>query len=260
MKKIAALLIAGALILVTLSGCSNGSDTAADQPPLNTVPESTVTTEFADAFMPDAMDVPVDATAEPTADTPVESAATDIPAAPENTDAPAEAATEAPAAQATAAPYAYTLTALTDSTFGFVCAYPSGWRNLPGKYTVCFREEVSGDDFPARMAVTRKRLAHAPKFSKLLTQFQQYAETVRAQYDSKTFEYGDLNSSATFLGQPAYEITYLAYSGDVEVKGYMICTNVDKYVYVFHFCAPYDDYAAMEPMMRQLRDSVTLAQ
>ena len=251
MKKIAALLIAGALIAATLSGCSNHSDTAADQPPLNTVPESTVTTEFADAFMPDAMDVPVDATAEPAADVPVE---------PESTDAPAEAATEAPAAQATAAPYAYTLTALTDSTFGFVCAYPSGWKNLPGKYTVCFREEVSGDDFPARMAITRKRLAHAPKFSKLLTQFQEYAETVRAQYDSKTFEYGDLNSSATFLGQPAYEITYLAYSGDVEVKGYMICTNVDKYVYVFHFCAPYDDYAAMEPMMRQLRDSVTLAQ
>ena len=218
MKKIAALLIAGTLIAATLSGCSNGSDTAADQPPLNTVPESTVTTEFV------------------------------------------EAATEAPAAQATAAPYAYTLTALTDSTFGFVYAYPSGWKNLPGKYTACFREEVSGDDFPARMAVTRKRLAHAPKFSRLLTQFQEYAETVRAQYDSKTFEYGDLNSSAAFLGQPAYEITYLAYSGDVEVKGYMICTNVDKYVYVFHFCAPYDDYAAMEPMMRQLRDSVTLAQ
>ena len=254
MKKIAALLIAGALIAATLSGCSNGSDTAADQPPLNTVPESTVTTEFADAFMPDAMDVPVDATAEPAADVPDESIV------PESTDTPAEAATEAPAAQATAAPYAYTLTALTDSTFGFVCAYPSGWKNLPGKYTVCFREEVSGDDFPARMAITRKRLAHAPKFSRLLTQFQEYAETVRAQYDSKTFEYGDLNSSAAFLGQPAYEITYLAYSGDVEVKGYMICTNVDKYVYVFHFCAPYDDYAAMEPMMRQLRDSVTLAQ
>ena len=254
MKKIAALLIAGALIAATLSGCSNSSDTAADQPPLNTVPESTVTTEFADAFMPDVMDVPVDATAEPAADVPDESIV------PESTDAPAEAATESPAAQATAAPYAYTLTALTDSTFGFVCAYPSGWKNLPGKYTVCFREEVSGDDFPARMAVTRKRLAHAPKFSRLLTQFQEYAETVRAQYDSKTFEYGDLNSSAAFLGQPAYEITYLAYSGDVEVKGYMICTNVDKYVYVFHFCAPYDDYAAMEPMMRQLRDSVTLAQ
>ena len=254
MKKIAALLIAGALIAATLSGCSNSSDTAADQPPLNTVPESTVTTEFVDAFMPDVMDVPVDATAEPAADVPDESIV------PESTDTPAEAATETPAAQATAAPYAYTLTALTDSTFGFVCAYPSGWKNLPGKYTVCFREEVSGDDFPARMAVTRKRLAHAPKFSRLLTQFQEYAETVRAQYDSKTFEYGDLNSSAAFLGQPAYEITYLAYSGDVEVKGYMICTNVDKYVYVFHFCAPYDDYAAMEPMMRQLRDSVTLAQ
>lgn len=254
MKKIAALLIAGALIAATLSGCSNNSNSAADQPPLNTVPESTVTTEFADAFMPDVMDVAVDATAEPAADVPDESIV------PESTDTPAEAATEAPAAQATAAPYAYTLTALTDSTFGFVCAYPSGWKNLPGKYTVCFREEVSGDDFPARMAVTRKRLAHAPKFSRLLTQFQEYAETVRAQYDSKTFEYGDLNSSAAFLGQPAYEITYLAYSGNVEVKGYMICTNVDKYVYVFHFCAPYDDYAAMEPMMRQLRDSVTLAQ
>ena len=254
MKKIAALLIAGALIAATLSGCSNNSNSAADQPPLNTVPDSTVTTEFADAFMPDVMDVPVDATAEPAADVPDESIV------PESTDTPAEAATEAPAAQATAAPYAYTLTALTDSTFGFVCAYPSGWKNLPGKYTVCFREEVSGDDFPARMAVTRKRLAHAPKFSRLLTQFQEYAETVRAQYDSKTFEYGDLNSSAAFLGQPAYEITYLAYSGNVEVKGYMICTNVDKYVYVFHFCAPYDDYAAMEPMMRQLRDSVTLAQ
>lgn len=251
MKKIAALLTAGALIAAALSGCSNGSDNAADSAPLNTVPESTVTTEFADAFMPDAMDVPVDATAEPAADAP---AATDVP---ESTDAPAE--TDAvPAAQATTVPYAYTLTALNDSTFGFVCAYPSGWKNLPGKYTVCFREDVSGDDFPARMAITRKRLAHAPKFSKLLTQFQEYAETVRAQYDSKTFEYGDLNSAASFLGQTAYEITYLAYSGDVEVKGYMICTNVDKYVYVFHFCAPYDDYAAMEPMMQQLRDSITL--
>ena len=70
MKKIAALLIAGALIAATLSGCSNNSNSAADQPPLNTVPESTVTTEFADAFMPDVMDVPVDATAEPAADVP----------------------------------------------------------------------------------------------------------------------------------------------------------------------------------------------
>lgn len=252
MKKIAALLTAGALIAITLSGCSNSSDSAADSAPLNTVPESTVTTEFADAFMPDAMDVPVDATAEPAADAP---AATD---APEGTDTPAEADVT-PAAQAAAASYAYTLTALNDATFGFVCAYPSGWRNLPGKYTVCFREEVSGDDFPARMAVTRKRLAHAPKSSRLLTQFQDYAETVRAQYDSETFEYGDLNSAASFLGQTAYEITYLAYSGSTEVKGYMICTNVDKYVYVFHFCAAYDDYAAMEPMMKQLRDSVTLA-
>ena len=103
MKKIAALLIAGTLIAATLSGCSNGSDTAADQPPLNTVPESTVTTEFVDAFMPDVMDVPVDATAEPAADVPDESIV------PESTDTPAEAATETPAAQATAAPYAYTL-------------------------------------------------------------------------------------------------------------------------------------------------------
>ena len=102
MKKIAALLIAGALIAATLSGCSNNSNSAADQPPLNTVPESTVTTEFADAFMPDVMDVPVDATAEPAADVPDESIV------PESTDTPAEAATEAPAAQATAAPYAYT--------------------------------------------------------------------------------------------------------------------------------------------------------
>ena len=57
-----------------------------------------------------------------------------------------------------------------------------------------------------------------------------------------------------------YAITYLAYSGDIEVEGYMICCAIGRAIYAFHFCASYDDYQAMASVMTRMRDSVALAE
>ena len=236
MKRFLALLL-GILTVCSLAGCSsNRPAPEATDAPEDFAPETTAAAQPADASdaLPEAIDVP-------------------LPAETQQTDE------LQPSPEPTQAAYSYTLTALTDASFGFVCAYPTGWRNLPGKYTVCFREEVEAGDFPARVAITKKTLAHTPKSSTVLSQFQSYAETIYAQYDPATFEFGDLNSNAKFMGEQAYEITYLAYSGDIEVKGYMICCNIGRSIYVFHFCASYDDYGAMEGMMKQVRDSVTIA-
>lgn len=248
LKKLLPLLLLTALTVGALSGCSKqDAQVEATNVPANFAPETTAIvspTETAQS-LPEAVDIPLseatdaaDATQSPTEPT----------AAPQATQAPTP----------TVSSYSYTLTALNDNSFGFVCAYPTGWKNLPGKYTVCYREDVSDDDFAARVAITKKTFAHTPKASRVLSQFQSYAETIYDQYDPSTFEFGDLNSEAKFLGQQAYEITYLAYSGETEVKGYMICASVDRSIYVFHFCASYDDYGAMEAMMNQMRDTVTI--
>ena len=134
------------------------------------------------------------------------------------------------------------------------------WTNLPGRYTVCYREPVEEGDFPARVAVTRKATAHTPNSRTLLQQFYNYAEQIRVQYDSSTFEYGELNSEASFMGETGYSITYLAYSGDIEVEGYMVCCAIGRAIYVFHFCASYDDYQAMSSIMTRMRDSVAVVE
>lgn len=220
-------------MLCMLTGCSSG-DPAPDAPEQTAdfQPETTSEPEAPVSSLPPAVDVPLDGD----------------PAGIQPTPEPTQAA------------HSYTLTALTDSSFGFVFAYPTGWRNLPGKHTICFREDSDAVSFPARVAVTKKTFAHTPKSSKVLDQFQSYAQTALAQYSADTIEFGDLNSNARFLGQTAYEITYLAYSGDTEIKGYMICCSVDHDMYVFHFCCAYDVYASMENMINQMRDTVTIVQ
>ena len=261
MKRIAgAVLIC--LLILALAGCSRvstttdvadaGTDFTPDQPSYAVLPEPT---------QPEVLDLPIDLTDEPVQDEPAqgEAAQEDGTAAESKAD-PGNDTFAEPSPTPGIDVSSYRFQRLTDTSFGLTFEYPTHWINVPGKYTVCFREEVEDGDYPARVAITRKTLAHSPSSERVLAQFQSFAQIIYGQYDPSTFELGELNASARFLGQNAYEITYLAYSGDVEVKGYMICTNVDKYVYVFHFCAPYDDYAAMEPMMRQLRDSVTLAQ
>ena len=243
MKKIAVLLLIGTLLILLLTGCSKDSPVgdAADIP-ANFEPETTTepVAENTEETLPEAVDLPLE---QPQTElTPAEPVQDEI----QPTQAPINTT------------HAYTLTALNDTSFGFVLAYPSGWQNLPGKHTICFREQVEDGDFPARVAVTKKTFAHTPSSDKVLSQFQSYAQTIYAQYDPNTFEFGALNSNAKFLGQPAHEISYLAYSGDTEVKGYMICCSVRHDMYVFHFYSSYDDFAPMETMMKQIRDTVTI--
>ena len=53
-------------------------------------------------------------------------------------------------------------------------------------------------------------------------------------------------------------VTYLAYWGDIEVKGFVIGCAVGRTLYVLHFSASYADYAAMESMLNYIVRSVTL--
>lgn len=153
----------------------------------------------------------------------------------------------------------YNYAALTDTSFGFVFNYPVSWQNLPGKHTVCFQEQPMDGDFPARVAISSKKLPHKPGSETVVKQFQQFAQQIYAQYDPETFEFSEL-MSASFIKRDGYAIEYLAYSGDVEVKGYMCCCAVDYTVYVFHFCSSYDDFENIRPVMTRIRDSVALVE
>ena len=146
----------------------------------------------------------------------------------------------------------YQFSALTDTSLGFTFNYPSHWENMPGIYTICFREKVEAGDFPARVAITAKRLVHTPDDEVMVEQLSEYMRLVRKQYDPHTFQAGTVNGEETFLGKRAMSNTYLAYSGENEVKGFIIGAAVGRVVFVFHFCATYDDYAAMESMMRYM--------
>lgn len=274
LKKTTSLVLSGVIALMTLSGCSSVSTTidtngegGSFQPETTVVPSITAEPD-PESWVPEILDLPLD---EDSAAQPAPEAAEPSPdAAAPSPEADAAGQTPVPTLVPTTAPSpsptpvgsadisGYTYQTLTDTSFGFVYTYPTCWVNVPGKSTVCFREVVEPDDFPARVAVTSKRMAHTPKSDTVLSQFQSYAQYIYAQFDPTTFEWGDLNTNARFLGEKAFEITYLAYSGDIEIKGYMICTNVGRLIYVYHFCASYDDYAVMETMMGRMRDSVTI--
>lgn len=183
-------------------------------------------------------------------------------------DVPDEAPAPQPAAEgeAEAAPTArpvvdtstYQYSALTDTALGFTFNYPSHWENVPGVYTVCFREKVEEGDFPARVAITAKKLVHTPDELALTEQLTSYLRLVHKQYDAASFQAGTPNTEETFLGKPAMSNTYLAYSGENEVKGFIIGTAVGRTMYVLHFCATYEDYAAMESMMRYMVKSAEM--
>lgn len=257
MKKIAGLALVGILIVMALTGCS-------DKAASNDVPASDAN------FNPEATGVPSDDSAAGATDAPLLPQVDDVPldnsdGAPD--DGAAQAPLDTPAAEETIAPETganavnYTFQSLADRSFGFVFEYPTQWENLPGKHTVCFREVVENGDIPCRVAVTKKTFSHPPRSSTVMNQFYAYYQQVCAQYDPSTLELGsDLNSEARFMGQQAYEITYLAYQGQTEIKGYMICCAVEHSIYVFHFSAPYADYQSMEPMMLRMRDSVAVVE
>lgn len=154
----------------------------------------------------------------------------------------------------------YQYSALTDTSLGFTFNYPSHWENVPGVYTVCFREKVEQGDFPARVAITAKRLVHTPDEQVLTDELTSYLRLVHKQYEAASFQAGTPSTEETFLGKPAMSNTYLAYSGENEVKGFIIGTAVGRTMYVLHFCATYEDYAAMESMMRYMVKSAEIVE
>ena len=150
----------------------------------------------------------------------------------------------------------YQYSAVMDENVDYTFYYPSHWQNVPGIYTICFREPVEKGDFPARIAVTRKRLVHTPDDEALMDQLISYIKSIRKQYDKATFQTSTPNKEDTFMGQRAFSNTYLAYWGDVEVKGFVIGTAIERTLYVFHFSATYADYLAMQNMLQYIVKSV----
>ena len=150
---------------------------------------------------------------------------------------------------------AYQYSAVVDNNIDYTFNYPSQWENVPGIYTVCFREVVEPGEFPARVAITRKRLVHTPDQSALLAQLRSYMIAIYHQYDASTFQVGNVEITE-FMGANALCNTYLAYWGDTEVKGYIVGCAIERTMYVFHFCASYSHYVELENVMQYIRNSV----
>ncbi|MBR1821423.1 MAG: hypothetical protein IJ769_07350 [Clostridia bacterium] len=281
MKKLLSLMLVCALCALALSGCKKSSPEPSDSDAPSDVQSAPGTTETPEegyhgeedqsaalAEMPTLEPaVPVDGD-----DAPADAyndyysidalLGNDADAAPAN--APAEPAADGDAAIPTVRPAvdtsAYQYSALTDTSLGFTFNYPSHWENVPGVYTVCFREKVEDGDFPARVAITAKTLVHSPDEEVITEELTDYLRMVHKQYDAATFQAGTPNTEERFLDKPALSNTYLAYSGENEVKGYIIGTAVGRTMYVFHFCATYEDYGAMESMMRYMVKSAEIVE
>ena len=143
---------------------------------------------------------------------------------------------------------------------GFRLSYPADWVNIPGRSTVCYVQPLeNGTVYPARVAVTMKRMPHASSFEEARTELANYIKTLMTQYDEKTFKVNfNLSKKTPFMGKTAISTTYLAYDGPQEIKGYTIITYFDRYLYVFHFLCAYEDYNAFAETMSYMRDSVQI--
>ena len=186
------------------------------------------------------------------------------------TQSPADAATEEPASanNAVVQPFASptpqpntTITSyseVTGSGLGFKFSYPSDWINIPGYSTVCYIQPTeNGTVYPARVSVTMKRLPHKCSEGEDQQELASFLKNLMTQYDEKTFKVDmNLDTSTKFMNNQAISTTYLAYDGDQEIQGYVILTYFERYLFCFHFLCAYEDYAAFEPAMRHMRDSV----
>lgn len=271
MKKFLCLLLACLLLVCTLGACSKTAPQTASEPQTNNfAPETTAVSggltqaveEVQDAQItpndepaPIASDEPasdLNVDSNPNTDGDAQQTAVDATLAPSETDAP------------TAQPMNNSHTSIDGYTtignvgLGFSFSYPVNWNNLPGRSTVCYIQPISSDIvYPARVAVTMKKLSHRCTDAKLKSQFASYFTYISSQYDEKTFEANmSLNGKTPFMGNKALSTTYLAYDGDQEIMGYAICTYFERYVFVFHFLCAYEDYEGFKPAMEFMRDSV----
>lgn len=141
---------------------------------------------------------------------------------------------------------------------GFKFSYPSDWNNVPGRSTVCYVQPLdNGTVYPARVAVTMKKLAHKCSSSEAQQELVEYIKMLMTQYDETTFKVDkNLDEDTKFMGNKAMATTYLAYDGPQEIQGYVIMTHFERYLFCFHFLCAYEDYEAFQPAMVRMRDSV----
>ena len=278
MKRFICLLLIAALALLGLSGCDRKSvtpETTSEQEGSFT-PEGTAL-PFAEATQApvvqegagteDAQGDAVQPVAQDSAMEPVQDSelAPAQEAAPETASAPAETQQSAPQPFTTATPQPNTaISGYTETAaegLGFRFSAPTGWNNISGRSTVCFVQPATdGTVYPARVAVTMKKLAHRCNYdsdNEDQTELADYIKVLMTQYDEKTFKVNTtLDEETRFMDNRAISTTYLAYDGDQEIQGYVILTYFERYLFVFHFLCAYEDYAAFEPAMRHMRDSV----
>lgn len=277
MKKYIGLILCLALICALLGGCGGTSNEPAPeaQQAGNFSPETTAVSSG--GLMQAIDDQQSTPTPQPTYKIIDEAFDMDVPQ-----DAPIDEATEPPAQDgaadsasdsaqgaqvfATASPQPNTAIGsyaeISGTGLGFKFSYPASWSNIPGRSTVCYVQPMEdGTVYPARVAVSMKKLAHKCDAKDLQDEVVLFFETLQSQYDSSTFKIDkNIDDSTRFMGNNAYSTTYLAYDGDQEIQGYVIMTAFEKYVYCFHFQCAYSDYAAFSSTMKLMRDSVTLMQ
>ena len=283
LKKLICLMLSGALAACALSGCSRtapSGDTGEEPPKVTTdAPSESYPAEGPHGETYQTLEESTLPTVEPMARIDVDNfdldnllpsgqdydmtgdeifGALDEPVSDAPASNPGESALN-PSSVAVIDPNTFQFAALTDTQMGFTFNYPAQWENLPGIYTVCYRERVEDGSFPARVSVTRKKLKHTVEGTVLNDELKEFVKVVAKQYDSSTFQLGTASTAESFLGRTAISDTYLAYSGDTEVKGFIIGTSVGMYLLVFHFCASYDDYTAMERVMKYMVRSVQAA-
>lgn len=279
-KRILCALIALILCAAALTGCdkratpADGAETAFEA---NFAPETTAAGGLT-AALEQTSDDPIDRIAQAddsaaasvqdisaAADAPVAEdvpVADDVPVANDEPVAQSDAQESVPAAAATAAPVTSSVSTIdgygevTNDELGISFSYPVNWVNQPGRSSICYLLKPTDGGYPARVCITMKKLAHSCNDSKAQAQLVSYLKKLREQYDYATFEVDlNLDTETLFMGRKAMSTTYLAYDGDVEIKGYVILTYFDKYVYCFHFLCAYDDYPKYEAAIRYMRDS-----
>lgn len=264
--------IALALAVLALSGCDRRND-AEEETPVDAdfAPEATALgglNQALEAEQEAAQEPITDPDAQPEAeptDEPQEvaqdqllvsaSEPDDLAAAEEETGNDSPFATPTPQPNASVSQYSE----ISAEGLGFRFSYPTGWTNIPGRNTVCYVQPLEkGTVYPARAAVTMKRMPHVVGRDEMREEFVSYVRTLMGQYDSSTFKVNTkLDETTKFMGKEALSTTYLAYDGAQEIKGYAIITRFERYLYVFHFLCAYNDYESFEATIRYMRDSVS---
>lgn len=268
MKKFLSVALICALLALCFTGCDRQSiveNNDNDAQNVNFEPEATAISSQATAINSDTLDAPADlqtqasASQEPVAADPTVSDVA-ITAEPTETEATAEPVQAQPFATPTPQPNTAisSYSEISGTGLGFKFSYPSNWNNIPGRSTVCYVQPLeNGTAYPARVAVTMKRLAHKCSDEKAQTELAEYVKLLMNQYGESTFEVNkELDSTTKFMGNKAISTTYLAYDGNQEIQGYVILTWFEKYVFCYHFLCAYEDYTAFDTAMRYMRDSV----